>query len=79
MQIKEARPDDFDGSDKTEWVDYIVHFEQCAAINNWPDSRKAQMLSIRLKDQARTLLSDLTPEYSLKCVVIIQLFRCQVA
>ena len=38
---KEKEPDTFDGS-KTEWVDYIVHFEQVAAWNRWTDVEKAQ-------------------------------------
>ncbi|MEW8092744.1 MAG: reverse transcriptase domain-containing protein [Candidatus Thiodiazotropha endolucinida] len=53
-------PDNFDGSGKTEWSDYIVHFEQCANWNQWSDLQKAQMLSIHLRGEAQRLLSGLT-------------------
>lgn len=57
---KEIQPDSFDGVGKIEWADYIVHFEQCAAWNQWSESQKAQMLSIRLRGEAQKLLSGLT-------------------
>ena len=56
---KEKEPDIFNGS-KTEWVDYIVHFEQVAAWNRWSDSEKAQQLSMCLRGPAQKILSDLT-------------------
>ena len=52
---KEIQPDNFDGGGKTEWSDYVVHFEQCAAWN-----QKVQMLSIHLRGEAQKLLSSLT-------------------
>ena len=57
---KEVHPDNFDGSEKTEWSDYLVHFEQCAKWNQWSDAQKAQMLSIHLRGEAQRLLSGLT-------------------
>ena len=57
---KEIYPDNFDGSNKTEWSDYIVHFEQVASWNQWTDAQKAQMLSIHLRGEAQGMLSDLT-------------------
>ena len=59
QSVKGVKPDDYDGSDKIEWSDYIIHFEQCASWNNWSDEHKAKMLSIRLKGEAQTLLRDL--------------------
>ncbi|CAC5419775.1 unnamed protein product [Mytilus coruscus] len=56
---KEKEPDIFNGS-KTEWVDYIVHFEQVATWNRWSDSEKAQQLSMCLRGPAQKILSDLT-------------------
>ncbi|VDI81855.1 Hypothetical predicted protein [Mytilus galloprovincialis] len=56
---KEKEPDIFNGS-KTEWVDYIVHFEQVAAWNRWSDSEKTQQLSMCLRGPAQKILSDLT-------------------
>ena len=57
---KEIQPDNFDGSGKIEWSDYLVHFELCAAWNQWSDSQKAQMISIHLRGEAQKLLSGLT-------------------
>ena len=57
---KEVHPDNFDGSGKTEWSDYLVHFEQCTWWNQWSDAQKAQMLSILLRGEAQRLLSGLT-------------------
>ena len=57
---KEIQPDNFDGGGKIEWSDYVVHFKQCAAWNQWSDSQKAQMLSIHLPGEAQKLLSSLT-------------------
>ena len=57
---KEIFPDNFDGSGKSEWSDYIVHFEQVATWNGWSDVQKAQALSIHLRGEAQRLLSDMT-------------------
>ena len=57
---KEIFPDNFDGSGKSEWSDYIVHFEQVATWNGWSDVQKAQALSIHLRGEAQSLLSDMT-------------------
>ena len=57
---KQVYPDNFDGSGKTEWSDYIVHFEQCASWNQWSDLQKAQILSIHLRGEAQRLHSGLT-------------------
>ena len=60
LNKKEVHPDNFDGTGKTEWSDYLVHFEQCAKWNQWTDAQKAQMLSIHLRGEAQRLLSGLT-------------------
>ena len=52
--------DNFDGTGKTDWSDYLVHFEQCAKWNQWTDAQKAQMLNIHLRREAQRLLSGLT-------------------
>ena len=57
---KEIQPDNFDGVGKTEWSDYIIHFEQCAAWNQWTETQKTQMLAIHLRGEAQKLLSSLT-------------------
>ena len=60
LNKKEVHPDNFDGTGKTEWSDYLVHFEQCAKWNQWSDAQKVQMLSIHLRGEAQRLLSGLT-------------------
>ena len=50
---KKIYPDNFDGSNKTEWSDYIVHFEQVASLNQWTDAQKAQIISIHLRGKAQ--------------------------
>ena len=57
---KEIQPDNFDGGGKTEWSDYIIHLEQCAAWNQWTETQKTQMLVIHLRGEAQKLLSSLT-------------------
>ena len=57
---KEIQPDNLDGAGKTEWSDYIIHFEQCAAWNQWTETQKTQMLAIYLRGEAQKLLSSLT-------------------
>ena len=56
---KEIFPDNFDGSGKSEWSYFIVHFEQVATWNGWSDVQKAQALGIHLRGEAERLLSDM--------------------
>ena len=57
---KQIQPDNFDGVGKTEWSDYIIHFEQCAEWNQWTETQKTQMIAIHLRGEAQKLLSSLT-------------------
>ena len=59
VKRKEKEADIFDGK-TTEWVDYIVHFEQVAAWNGWNEREKAQQLTMCLRGAAQKILSDLT-------------------
>ncbi|CAC5403954.1 unnamed protein product [Mytilus coruscus] len=56
---KQKEPDSFDGK-CSEWVDYIIHFEQVASWNQWNDREKAQQLTMCLRGYAQKILSDLT-------------------
>ncbi|CAC5367719.1 unnamed protein product [Mytilus coruscus] len=56
---KQKEPDSFDGK-CSEWVDYIIHFEQVASWNQWTDREKAQQLTMCLRGYAQKILSDLT-------------------
>ena len=57
---KEIKPYYLNGAGKTEWADYIIHFDQCSAWNQWTEPQKAQMLTIHLRGEAQKLLSSLT-------------------
>jgi hypothetical protein len=56
---KEKNPDAFDGR-TTEWIDYLVDFEQVAAWNRWNNQEKGQQLTMCLRGNAQKILSDLT-------------------
>ncbi|CAC5403951.1 unnamed protein product [Mytilus coruscus] len=55
---KQKEPDSFDGK-CSEWVDYIIHFEQVASWNQWND-RKRHNSTMCLRGYAQKILSDLT-------------------
>ena len=44
-------PESYDG--ETDWTEYIMYFEQCAAVNGWADPVKAQFLGVRLRGLAQ--------------------------
>ena len=58
---REKEPDKFDGK-SVELQDYLVHFEQVAAWNNWGYDEKGLQLSMCLKSAAQKLLTDLNPQ-----------------
>ena len=58
---REKEPDKFDGK-SVELQDYLVHFEQVAAWNNWGFDEKGLQLSMCLKGAAQKLLTDLPSE-----------------
>lgn len=57
---KERFPDKFDG-EKTEWVDYMKHFETVSFWNGWSYSEKAMQLTMSLQGEAQRILGDLPP------------------
>ena len=58
---KLKEPDLFDGQ-RTEWPDYICHFEQVAQWNGWSDNEKAAQLAMSLRGVAQRVLSELSPQ-----------------
>ncbi|CAC5378552.1 unnamed protein product [Mytilus coruscus] len=58
---KLKEPDVFDGQ-RTEWPDFICHFEQVAQWNNWSESEKAAQLAMSLPGIAQRVLSELTAD-----------------
>ncbi|CAC5378509.1 unnamed protein product [Mytilus coruscus] len=52
---KLKEPDVFDGQ-RTEWPDFICHFEQVAQWNYWSESKKAAQLAMSLRGIAQRVL-----------------------
>ncbi len=58
---REKEPSEFDGV-KSDWADYIIHFERVATWNNWNLSEKAIQLVMSLRGQAQRLITDLSAD-----------------
>ena len=54
---KQHEPDKFDG-ERTEWSDYIQHFETVAEWNGWSYEEKGMQLAMSLQGQAQRVLGD---------------------
>ena len=54
---KQREPDKFDG-ERTEWGDYIQHFETVADWNGWSYEEKGMQLAMSLQGQAQRVLGD---------------------
>ena len=50
-------PDQYTGEE--DWMDWIVHFELCARINDWDDETKTDFLAVRLTKAAQQVYRDL--------------------
>ena len=59
---KMLEPETFDGLSSAEWAEYIIHIEQIAEWNNWSNTQKAKMLSIKLRGEAQKLLGSLSSD-----------------
>ena len=55
----QLRPEDYDGT--TDWSEYQIYYEQLSELNNWDEERKAAVLSVCLKGEARMVLAGLEP------------------
>ena len=53
------RPDNYDGT--SDWSEYLIYFEQLSELNEWDDERKAAMLSLVLRGEARVVLASMDP------------------
>ena len=60
IKNKMLEPETYDGTTSAEWSEYIIHFEQIAEWNNWSESQKAKMLTIKLRGEAQKLLGSLS-------------------
>lgn len=58
---KPKEPDTYDGK-KTEWNDYICHFEQVAFWNSWFPEERASQLAMCLRGSTQRALSELSVE-----------------
>eukprot|EP00117_Sycon_ciliatum_P043599 scpid14644/ scgid31550/ len=50
-------PETFDG--EGDWQEYLAYFIQCAEVNGWQDTQRAQFLGVRLRDAARRFFTAL--------------------
>ena len=57
VSIPHMKPEDYDGT--TEWLEYKVYFNQLAELYGWDEERKAMVLGICLKGEARVVLASL--------------------
>ena len=58
IRTKQKDPKPFDGS-KTEWSDYLKHFEAVSDWNGWTESQKAKQLVMSFEGEALKLLGEL--------------------
>ena len=60
-RIKVLEPETFDGSASgVDIAEYLIHFEQIADWNKWNNDQKAKMLVIKLRGEAKKLLTTLS-------------------
>ena len=52
------RPEKYDGT--SDWSEYLIYFEQLSELYGWDDERKAMILGLCLKDEARVVLASLS-------------------
>ena len=57
--VPHIKPEDFDGT--KDWSEYQIYFDQLAELYGWDDERKAVILGICLKGEARVVLAGLEP------------------
>ena len=57
VRRKEKEPARFNG--KSDWSDYLIHFQYVAEWNNWTEDEMGLQLAICLTDEAREVLSSL--------------------
>ena len=53
------RPEDYDGT--RDWEEYKIYYDQYSELYGWDEERKAMVLGVCLKGEARVVLASLTP------------------
>ena len=57
--LPHVKPEDYDGT--SDWLEYKVYFDQLAELYAWDEERKAMILGICLKGEARIVFASLHP------------------
>ena len=76
VSIPHMKPEDYD--DTIDWLEYKVYFDQLAELYGWDEERKAMVLGICLKGEARVVLASLNQaqrrSYLALTTALVQIF-----